>query len=269
MVKLDIAIATHKRDGILRLAANSLPPISGVRYIISWQDYSMDDIPESLQRDDIKIYRFDKLGQSLNRNNAIDHCESEIVLLSDDDVVFCEKGIKKLLETYDKNPDIDFIACRSIQDNGASYPEKMCVLSNPLPKGYFASCIELSFRRSTGLKCCPELGLASPRMHGGEDEILLQTAIHRGMKCIFLPEDICIHEHPSTGSKMKFTASNLRAHGCVTALTYKYSAFARCILKAWRISRKGQATLPVAIIHILQGMVEAKGLKRRNRQFLW
>lgn len=269
MTTLDIAIATHKPEGIERLAAGHLPQIEGVTYVVSWQNHQDYPLPAALERPDVEVYRFDRTGQSLNRNNAFDHCRADIIMPSDDDLIFYESGIKDLIEFYALHPEADFVTFKSIHARGIRYPEGSCKLSKPLPKNYNVACIELSFRRRTGLRCCPELGLGSPRIHGGEDEILLETALRRGLDCRFVPITVCEHDHPSTGTKSRFTNENIRAAGCIIALIYGSEALLRVPLKAWRIFRAGKASLPRALGYAIQGALEARDLRRRNRPYLW
>ena len=87
MLTLDIAIVTHRPEGIARVAAMNLPVIDGVRYVVSWQSHEEAPVPESLVRDDVEIHRFDGRGISLNRNHAYDHCRADIVLNADDDLI--------------------------------------------------------------------------------------------------------------------------------------------------------------------------------------
>lgn len=261
MITLDIAIATHKPEGIRRLAQAELPVIDGVRYVVSWQSHQDAEIPAALLRDDVEIHRFDGHGQSRNRNNSVEHCRADVVMTSDDDLIFFPEGIRALMEAYEAHPEVDFISFRSIHKSGVRYPAEPSRLHRILPKGYYVACFELSFRRGCGLRFCTELGLNSPRMHGGEDEILLQSAIRRGLNCWFWPITVCEHDHPSTGTKARFSNENLRASGAVIALTFGWQALLRVPLKAWRVARAGQASLPRALFYIAQGAVESRRIK--------
>lgn len=271
MITLDIAIITYKPEGIKRLAENALPSIPGVNYVISWQAHESAPIPEELQRSDIKIYRYDGVGQSGNRNNSISKCDADIIMTSDDDVQFYANEINRLRSVYDKHPELDFVTFKSERFGAPQYPQNECQLRTPLPKNYHAGCIELSFRKSTAgwLRVCPELGLNSPRYHGGEDEMLLFTAIKRGLNCWFYPITVCKHEHPSTGSKTHLTKGNLRANGCVIALTYPKSAILRIPLKAWRLNQSGQSNFFRALLYLIQGAIGAPGLLKRNKEYLY
>ena len=271
MLTVDIAMITYKPEGIRRLAANGLPQLPGVSYVISWQAHENAAVPAELVRSDIKIFRFDGVGLSSNRNNSIEHCSSDIVIISDDDVKFIGEGIDELRNVYAEHSEIDLITFIAKRHGSTCYPTNACKLESRLPKNYVVCSLELSFRRETAgwLRACPELGLNSPRFHGGEDEMLLHTAIKRGLNCWFYPIMVCTHEHPSTGSKAHFTVGNLRANGCVIALTYPRTAFLRVPLKAWRVSRAGQSNFIRALFYISQGALAAPGLLRRNREYLY
>lgn len=268
-VTLDVAIATYRPEGIERLARCTLPRIEGVRYIVSWQQHGDKPIPAELVREDVEVHRFDGLGQSPNRNNAFDHCSAEWIMVSDDDLVFREEGVRELMQSLARSPEVDFATFRTVREGSGEYPAQETDLRWPLPKGYHVGAIELAFRRSTGLRCCPEFGLNSPKMHGAEDEALLLTAIRRGLRARFYPVTVAEHDHPSTGTKNVLTSGNLRASGCLIALGWPGTAVLRIPLKAWRIARSGRAPLPKALWHMALGGLSAPGVLRRNREFLW
>lgn len=269
MITLNIAIATYKPEGIARLAEAQLPHIEGVRYVVSWQSHDDAPVPEALKRDDVEIHRFDGVGQSANRNNSVAMCKADIVMPSDDDLRFFPEGISALKDIYEKHPDIDFISFKSVHESSVCYPDRPWDLKAQFPKNYYVPCFELSFKRTAGLKFCPELGLNSPRMHGGEDEMLLQSALRRGLNCWFFPITVCEHDHPSTGTKAHFTVENLRASGCVIALARGWQACLRVPLKAWRVWRAGQSSLWRALFYLTQGAIESRGVLKRNHDSLW
>lgn len=266
---LSIAVATYGPEGMERLAKAELPRLEGLRYVVSWQKSRNTPVPQSLRRDDIDVYRFEEYGQSANRNNAYAHCQTEWIMVGDDDFVYHTAGIKALMHFIADHPEADFITYRSETDLGTVYPDETAVLHWPLPKGYFVWSGELTFKKSTGLQCCPELGLNSPRMHGGEDEALLMSAIKRGLHAVFTPILIVSHPHPSTGSKKGRTAANLRALGCIIALGWPATAPARVLLKAWRTWRTGKAPFWKSLFFMAQGMLEAPGVLKRNHNSLW
>lgn len=267
----DIAISTYKQAGIARLAKGFLIPIAGVRYVISWQNHENAPIPEVLsKRDDVTILRFDGDGQSNNRNNALLHCTSDIVIISDDDLIYREEGIRQLIRKFEEFPEMEVATFRSVHDAEITYPGGVTSLSTHLPKGYYISCIEIALRRNSRaglLRFNPELGLNSPRMHGGEDEIFVFTAIKRGLDCRFLPITVCEHPHSSTGLKRSLTPANIRAMGCVIRLHHPLSFIPRIFLKAWRLSRKKQSSFFKAIRFLTGGAIETPAFKKRTASY--
>lgn len=271
MLTLDIAIITYRPEGISRLAERDLPVVPGISYVISWQDHRGLDVPPALLRHDIKVVRCDEPGLSNNRNKSIENCTSDIILIADDDITHDYDALQRLISVFEQNPGLDVATFRSIHPSGVVYPDIPCRLSLPYPKGYSVTSFEIAMRRKTAghLRTCPELGLGSLRFHAGEDEMLLLSAIKRGLDCRFYPITICTHAHVSTGSKDHLTDGNLLAAGCVIALTYPASCILRIPLKAWRVSRRGQAQLLHALGQLTLGAFAAPALLRRNRDTLW
>lgn len=274
MLSLDIAIATHRQEGIRRFACEGvLPRIDGVRYVVSWQEHGGMPLPEALaRRADVEVHRFDGRGQSLNRNNSLDHCKGDLVLVSDDDVDYDTEGLQGLRRAMEENPAVDVAMFKSVHSDMSRFPSVETPLSLPLPKGYHASGIEIVVRRkgeAARLRFCPELGLASPSMHGGEDEVFLLTAIKRGLVCRFFPVVVCTHQGESTGTVASPTREHLRAAGCVIKLYYPATASLRVVLKAMRMARAGRTSFGRALRHLAAGMLAAGSMRRRNTETLW
>ncbi len=270
MITIDFAIATHQAQVIERLASCELPRIEGVRYIVSWQSHGGAPLPAALRRSDVEVYRFEGVGLSANRNNAIGHCRAEVVAFADDDLEFFTDGIRELQRVYADHPEVDFIIFRSLR-GPLTKPESDFPVNLPLPRGFFVTSFEISFRRRCNLRCCDEVGLGSPSgIEAGEDELLLHSALRRGLTCHYFPATVCAHEHPSTGSKPNLTPGNLRGFGCVIALIYNpFQVALRLPLKIWRIWRSGRAGFSSAAINIMRGALAARSIRRRNRSTLW
>lgn len=269
---LDLAVATHRPEGIRRVASMVLPPIPGVRYIVSWQSHDNTPVPaELLGRPDVVIHRFDGTGLSNNRNNAIDHASADIILFADDDVIYSPEGLRQLRQVFADNPEVDLATFRSQHGDLSRFPDRSVRLRSRLPKGYSVASFEIAFRRSRcgAWHCCPELGLGAPRLHGGEDEMFLLSAIKRGFDCRYYPITIGAHPHESTGTKAKMTDGNLLAAGCVIALSYPWTAVLRLPLKTVRLARSGRAHLLNALLRLSQGALTAPALRRRHPSTLW
>lgn len=271
MLTLDLALITHRPEGIARIAAMNLPIIDGVRYIVSWQQHEDAPVPAVLQRDDIEIYRFDHPGLSRNRNNAIDHCSADIILLSDDDITYHEDGLHQVMRTFAENPGLDLASFKARMHDGPDYPAISCPLTRKMPKGFWIASINIAFRlKSVGnLRFHPELGLGSKCLHGGEDELFILSAIRRKLDCRYFPVEICSHPHESTGTKKNLTPANLRAMGCYIAIAQPATAALRLPLKAYRLHHSGRSGFVNALFHLISGAAHAPKILRGDRRYLW
>lgn len=266
---LDYVIATHKADGIARVAAMNLPRIEGVRYIVSWQDYGDGRVPEALKRPDVDVLLYDGKGVSANRNNGIDHARAEVIALADDDNTLYADGIRQLCRHYAENPDDDFVTFICEADIPRRLPSGAQRLSLPMPKAYSIGTWDISFRRRTGLRFCPAMGFGAPLFESGEDEALLLTALHRGLVCRFIPVRVASHPHTSTGAKKDLAPSHLRSMGAIIAMSFPRTAFLRVPLKAWRLSRAGQASFFRALRYCAEGALRTPALLKNNKETLW
>ncbi len=268
MTTLDIAIVTHTPKGGERVGRMLMPPLPGVRYVVSWQNHGNVSIPSSLTRDDVEVHRFDGKGVAANRNNAVEHCTADIVLMGDDDLIYIKEGIAKIPEIFNDNPQLDLATFRCVTPYPKKYPEKSVTLGRSLPKNYDVGTVEIACRRKSidNLRFCTELGKGSERFHSGEDEYFLYTAIKRGMDCRFFPIDICEHDHYSTGSDPHPSKGTLRGFGCIIALMYPWTCGARIPLKAWRLFRAGRAGFFNALATLAEGAIGAPGVFLRYRK---
>ena len=113
---LDILIATYGNQGIIRVSQMTLPPLSGVRYIVSWQIPRGEvpgQIPDSLKRKDIDIYSHFSTGVSRNRNFALSKATADYCLISDDDLIYTEESIRHLFDIFKDNPSVDIFAFKA------------------------------------------------------------------------------------------------------------------------------------------------------------
>lgn len=271
MLTLDLALITHKPDGIQRVAEMNLPVVEGVRYVISWQNHGDAPVPAKLLRDDVEIHRFDKPGLSRNRNNSLDHCRADIVLIADDDIIYTADNLKAVIKAFEDNPDVALATFMADMPDGPVYPAESCGLSEPLPKGYWVASINIAFRREAigDLRFHPELGLGSERIHGSEDELFVLSAIRRKLSCSFFPIEICTHPSQSTGTKAQLTPENIRAAGCYLTIAYPSSFAARLLLKAWRLRRNGQSGFLRALRYLISGSAYAPRILRSDSRYLW
>ncbi len=252
--KLDVAIATWKPEGILRVEAMNLPKVPGVRYVISWQLAGDNPIiPESLaNREDVFVCFTNELGLGANRINASANCDAEIILIADDDLEYTAEQLQTVINTFNSNPSIDFAAFQ-FKGSPKKYPNIACDLSYPLPKGYYITTFEMACRSIVFKKVNFDrrFGLGAPVLQSGEDTKFLYDVIQSGFHCRFFPITICTHDHPSTGDK-PMTKGVAMAEGKLIQLQFPYSWILRIPLKAWRNTEKGGKFLPT-LYHLFRG----------------
>lgn len=252
---LDLAIATHGKEGILKVEKMLLPPQKGVRYIVSWQEHAETPIPLSiLQRRDVEVWRLDKTGVSNNRNNAMSHCQGDIVLASDDDLIYDKDAFGKILKTFEIYSDLDLATFRVRFQKEKPYPPGGTPLTLPFPKNYWVSCVEIAFRRKRlqNVSFNPKIGPGAPELLCGEDELFVIDAIKAGLNCRHIGEVICSHPHPSTGNRV--SEGILKSNGYLIKNIYPTTYLLRIILKAYRLSREGKVGMTVAMRNMLRGV---------------
>ena len=256
---LNLAIATHGPEGLKRVESILLPQKEGITYIVSWQNHENKEIPEGLKkREDVRILRLDKKGLSNNRNNAIDHCEGDIILFADDDMVYSIEALDKLRDIFEKNPDVDLALFKVKFSEEKSYPSESVTLGCPFPKDYYVSSVEIAVRRKSlgDLRLYPALGLGSESMLAGEDEFFVASAIRRGLKCRFFPLEIGRHPDISTGSKI--SPGIMKGQGFVMAVIYPRSVWIRVFLKSYRNRKNGKASFRSSFVNLIKGVITAK-----------
>ena len=271
MLTLDLALITYGSDGMKRVEAMKLPEIEGVRYVVSWQKSGDSPVPATLQREDVLIVRTDTRGAAINRNNAIDNCTADIILFSDDDLIYTIGQLKAVNDTFEQYPEVDLATFEATHPSGPCYPSSPTRLGEPLPKGYWVSAYQIAYRRDAAgnLRCHPEFGAGAPRFTGADDELFLLSAIRRGLNCTFFPINICTHPDLSTGTTERLSPGNLRAMGCYMRIADRKSWPLRLLLKALRVKRAGQAGFFFALRHLSSGASSAPSILRSDRRYLW
>lgn len=251
---LDVAVATHGKDGILRVEKMLLPPQKGVRYVVSWQEHGDAPVPVSLvSRDDVEICRLGLRGVSNNRNNAIDHCDGDIILNSDDDLVYEKDAFVKIVEAFESDSGLDLATFRVKFHKDKPYPPDGTRLTLPFPKNYWVSCVEIAFRREclTDVRFNPKIGPGAPELLCGEDELFVVDAVGRGKQCRHIAELICSHPHPSTGDRV--SEGILKSNGFLIHHIYPTTYLLRILLKAYRLKKQKKCGMLFAIRNMLYG----------------
>ena len=255
-LSLDVAISTYRPEGIKRVEKmlSPLSPQEGVKYIVSWQEHANAPIPESLlSRDDVEIHRLDIKGLSNNRNNAMDHCHGDIVLIADDDLEYHRDFAKKIIESFEDDPALDLATFKIDYLNKKIYPDSTYVLECPFPKNYYVSSVEIAFRRKSlkGLHFWNKMGLGNSLLACGEDELFVISAIKKNFNCQFVNKEIGSHSEESTGDGI--SPGVLRGQGFIIRIIYPFSFPIRVLLKSYRLHKKNKGGFLSNLKHLSKG----------------
>lgn len=265
--RLQVLVCTFGADGIRRVASSAHPRLDGVEYIVSWQQAGPTPLPESLRRPDFKVYATDSTGLARNRNHALTKATAPLLLLSDDDVAYTAEGLQRVIDAFDSHPDCDLLTFRYESASGTKhYPGSPFPLNAP-PKGYFASSIEIAFRRREPGKTIwfnEHFGIGAD-FPSGEEDIFIRDCLDAGMKGMFVPATVARHDGATTSGRNLMLSSRPLTKGAVFLRLHPRSWFARMIAHALReipLWRQRKAPSPLSFCaNWIKGVNRARRLK--------
>lgn len=264
MLTLQLLISTIDA-GIEGVPHMLLAPIEGVSYVVSWQmtgGTRLDQCPQLLlMRPDVKLLTMHQRGLSRNRNHCIDHASADVCLVCDDDCRYTAARLRKVAEAFEDDPELDMATFETTvagKNTGKAYPREATVLKRRLPKGYYLTSMELAFRlssvRANGLRFDEELGLGSPMLWCGEEELLLHDAIMKGMKCKFFPTVIVDTATPTTGSTRATLPQVIMGRGAFLGIVHPHTRHLRALKIALTLHRQHGVPVLATLRHLLAGM---------------
>ena len=251
-----VCIPTIGTDRIRKLARLLPPPMQGVEYVVSWQEHEDTEIPESMQRPDVTVTRFEGKGVSANRNNAIENATGEIVLNADDDIGFVAENYHKVVTAFEKDQTLTVALLKCERRGGPKYPKGETVIKK-LPKGYWTGAPEIAFKKDSGLRFDERFGTASGCLEAAEDEKFVYDARKKGFTCCFYPVVIARHEGESTGTRPIANPKALQASGKMIRLEFPLTWMLRIPLKAFRLKRSGRSSFATSLREMWKGATES------------
>ena len=197
-----------------------------------------------------KLVELKSRGVAKSRNAALKYASGKYLIFGDDDIVFDESGIAKLVEYFENHPDCAIIMAQTSDETGAlrkSYPTKEAKLTkyNSAKAATYEMMIRLDAIRSSGITFDENFG-AGAENYLGDEYIFIADALKRGLKGVYLPIRVAIHPKDSSGSAWG-TPKDLTARAAVFSRVFGSTAplfRALFLLK----SRKG----PVGISNALR-----------------
>ena len=239
-IKLHVQLIAYGQDGVDRVAAHQHPHVPGVRWLVSVQSPDTEvTIPVTLSnREDFDIIVHKDRGAAKNRNHALDFdCNSELILLGDDDVDYNAESLVRLINAFAEHPDADIICCQYTSGGKfiKPYGSGEFSLSKP-PFGWYPSGVEISFRRkiAANFKFNEKIGPGSGGLISGDDTVGFYDLLRksRGGYCVHIA--ICEHAEETMSARLKLKPEFLKAHGAIMTHIKPYTWFPRLILHAHR-----------------------------------
>lgn len=150
----------------------------------------------------VRVINSHEIGLSKSRNLGLKNARGKIILIADDDVVFLENFQENIVKAYNQNQNGTAICFQTITKQGSlysNYPKFKKELNNK----------ELRKVLSIELTCNTEIlktencvfneffGLGS-KFQDSETFFFLNRMKHKGLKVIFIPVSIVIHESVSS-----------------------------------------------------------------------
>lgn len=213
------------------------------------------------------MFIFKEKGLSRSRNSAIELCDSEIVLISDDDVQFIENIEEIVAKAFMENPDADIITFQVLTPDGKLFKNyshhKYWHNIRTLMK---VSSIEIAFKakkiKNLGIKFDENFGLGSI-FQTGEEFIFLTDALKKGLKILYLPIPIVIHPKESSGGR--FNDENLiKAKGAMFYRVFGFWSYLISLLFAIKKHKLSDKSIFEFYKIMLNGIKEYKYLKNNN-----
>jgi glycosyltransferase involved in cell wall biosynthesis len=229
--ELEVLISTYAKP--LQPIVDRLPdPMKGVHYLISCQGVQ-DPEPLDFQRKDVSISFTGSTGIAANRNNSIKAARGKIVWLLDDDVLFAQSDLQRILECYEADPGID-LACFQIRTpEGRPYKhyKEQAFRMKSLDDVRDVSSIEITFRlasiRAKGLVFDERFGLGR-QWPCSEEFLFLAACLKAGLHIHYFPYPVVEHPYESTIKKMsQYSPVLLEKSGAVNAVLYGRKAYLR------------------------------------------
>jgi len=150
-----------------------------------------------------RFLSFDEKGLSKSRNRALDLAEAEIVMIADDDLEYCKGFQTKIQNAFKDFPEADGITFKIVTPEGKPYKSYSSKPFKHSRKSIFnVSSVEMVFKldslKKHRIRFDENFGLGA-KFKSGEETIILNDALNRGLNLFFVPENIVIHPVESSG----------------------------------------------------------------------
>lgn len=237
--------------GIVRVGDILLPPQQGVSYLVAFQytdERYLDLIPTALsEREDVRLFTFEGQGLSLNRNNALDRAEGDIIIFADDDARFDQASFENVRTTFQQHNDIDVAFFQASTYTGKplkDYPNSEINLSQPHSHDQSISAIEMACLRTKvqgTIRFDERFGLGTNMLTCGEEEIWLEDARRAGLTMRYFPIKMVETSTLLKKQLLYVDPGVQRSYAAVKYYIHGVKAWCICLKFAFDATRKGMA----------------------------
>lgn len=154
----------------------------------------------------VRVFNSFDVGLSKSRNLALKNATGKILLIADDDVVYQEGFLSKIITSHNQYKDAAAITFSAIQTNG-SFLKKYPLVSKTKMNSFDilnTSSIEITLKKSKieslGIEFDENFGLRSA-FEMGEEAIFLFDLKSKKEQLVFVPEVIVSHDSSTTSKK--------------------------------------------------------------------
>ena len=141
----------------------------------------------------IKAYSFEEKGVGLSRNNALLRATADIVLFSDEDIVYHEGYASKILQAFQEHPDADMLLFNmKVEADRATYHIEKEHRVRFYNSGRYPT-YSFAIRREKLHKANITFSLlfgGGAKYSNGEDSLFLLECLNKGLKIYALPIEI-------------------------------------------------------------------------------
>lgn len=224
---LSILVSTIN-DRIAEVPHMLLPPSEQICYVISFQytdPMFLDMVPEVLKRrSDVRIFPSPGAGLSVNRNNALRNCATELAVIADDDVRYSQESLDALIYLFERHPEVDIFCLQAITPDGKAFKDYS---PRPFdykcaPRGAYYTSFEIALRAGSSLPAFDtRFGLGATYLSCGEEEVFLFQASCMGATVQYYPQVLCtVPTRETTGARFATDRKVRRSKGAVLCLLH-------------------------------------------------
>lgn len=207
----------------------------------------------------IQFYSFSERGIGLSRNNALMRANADIVLFSDDDIVYYDGYEKQIVEAFEKYPDADIIAF-NLNFIGSKQPRKS--IDKPYRVHFYnwgkfgtaRIAVKLDSIRRKNIFFSLLFG-GGAKFSSGEDSIFIYDALCAGLRMYALPITIGDINDSSSTWFQGYTEKFFFDQGALFGAIYGKLAWLPCVAYAIKYSKlcKSQVGVYFSIKLMLNG----------------